>query len=72
MTVTTELTKVWEKHFKGLSLRQVAEQCGVSHSTLVRVRQKKICNQSTYDKINIWILSKKEKQNKLIKKLSKA
>lgn len=72
MIISKELADVWRKHFKGNSYKQISKEAGISTGTITRVLKQRVCDPATHDKINNWILAKKENHKKLIKKLQAA
>lgn len=65
MNIEKDLLKVWAKHFKQLSKAQVAEDLGISRQTINNAL-KGNCSQGTHDKINSYLLQRKQQLKELI------
>ena len=66
MKINDEITKVWIKEFQSLNITAVASELDLAVTTVRNAVFKGTCNQKTMDKINNYILSRRERMLMLL------
>lgn len=69
MIVSKELHNSWKEFFKGLGIYETAAEIGISGYTLRNALATGECKQSTYDKINSFIMKRSQSEKNIINEI---